>query len=106
MGIPLGPSALFFLGLFIALVIITCVIVLLIDKRVKYSAPLILARLAFNKGEKKAFYSAFILSLKVSVITLSGFFKGGNLGIGFGFLLCSLPYLANLYTFYREITES
>ena len=52
-------------------------------------------RLIFNNKGKKAPFKASILLLNVLIIKPSGFFKGGNLRIGFNFLLYSLLYLIN-----------
>ena len=95
LSILLNFNALSFFNLLIALIIITFVIILLITKRAGYSALTILARLIFNNKGKKAFFKVLILSLNVLIIKPPGFFKGGNLKIGFNFLFYFLLYLVN-----------
>ena len=68
-------------------------IILLIIKRAKYSAPLILTRFIFNNKGKKAPFKTLILLLNILIIKPSDFFKKRNLKINFNFLLYSLLYL-------------
>ena len=82
-----------FLNLLITLIIINFIIILLITKKAKYSAPLILAKLIFNNKGKKAPFKASILLLNILIIKPSGFFKRGNLRISFSFLFYFLLYL-------------
>ena len=91
----MGFNILFFFGLLITLIIITFIIILLINKKAKYSVLIILAKLIFNNKGKKAPFKASILLLNVLIIKPSGFFKGGNLKIGFNFPFYSLLYLVN-----------
>ena len=95
LNILLNFNILFFFNLLIALIIIIFVIILLIIKRAKYLTLIILARLIFDNRGKKAPFKASILLLNILIIKPSGFFKRGNLRIGFNFPLYSLLYLIN-----------
>ena len=75
------------------MIIIIFIIILLIIKKAKYSALSILAKLIFNNKGKKAPFKVSILLLNILVIKPFGFFKGGNLKIGFNFPFYSLLYL-------------